>query len=189
MRSLAGKRYESQLAKWQGRLAELVRHKSFARRSPVLVFEGSDAAGKGGAIRRIARRSTRAATSVMPDRRAHRRGARAALSLALLAAPAAPGPVTIFDRSWYGRVLVERVEGFCAEAEWRRAYAEINDFEEQLVERGAIVVKFWLADHQGGAAAPLQGAREDALQAVQDHRRGLAQPREVGRLREAPRPT
>ncbi|RCI49506.1 polyphosphate kinase, partial [Pseudomonas aeruginosa] len=52
---------------------------------------------------------------------------------------------TIFDRSWYGRVLVERIEGFCAPADWLRAYGEINDFEEQLSEYGIIVVKFWLA--------------------------------------------
>ena len=55
------------------------------------------------------------------------------------------GRISIFDRSWYGRVLVERVEGFCQEHEWLRAYGELNDFEEQLVEHGAIVVKFWLA--------------------------------------------
>jgi len=54
------------------------------------------------------------------------------------------GLVTIFDRSWYGRVLVERVEGFCSEADWRRAYGEINDFEEQLIRNGSVVVKFWL---------------------------------------------
>ena len=54
------------------------------------------------------------------------------------------GCVTIFDRTWYGRVLVERVEGFASEAEWRRAYSEINEFEEQLVENGAILLKFWL---------------------------------------------
>jgi polyphosphate kinase 2 (PPK2 family) len=55
------------------------------------------------------------------------------------------GRISIFDRSWYGRVLVERVEGFCKEADWMRAYGEINDFEEQLAVQGAIVVKFWLA--------------------------------------------
>ena len=54
------------------------------------------------------------------------------------------GHVTIFDRTWYGRVLVERVEGFCSEADWLRAYSEINDFEHELIEAGVIVVKFWL---------------------------------------------
>ena len=55
------------------------------------------------------------------------------------------GKFIIFDRSWYGRVLVERVEGFCSEADWMRAYGEINDFEDQLIEAGAVVVKFWLS--------------------------------------------
>jgi len=55
------------------------------------------------------------------------------------------GKVVVFDRSWYGRVLVERVEGFCSEADWMRAYAEINDFEDELASAGAVVVKFWLA--------------------------------------------
>ena len=55
------------------------------------------------------------------------------------------GRITIFDRSWYGRVLVERVEGFARRQEWQRAFEEINDFEKQLVEHGAIVMKFWLA--------------------------------------------
>jgi polyphosphate kinase 2 (PPK2 family) len=61
------------------------------------------------------------------------------------------GRVTIYDRSWYGRVLVERIEGFCSEGEWQRAYAEINAFEEQLAEAGSLVMKFWLhvtADEQ-----------------------------------------
>ena len=54
------------------------------------------------------------------------------------------GHITIFDRSWYGRVLVERVEGFCTEAEWQRAYREINEFERQLADFGTVIVKFWL---------------------------------------------
>ena len=66
----------------------------------------------------------------------------------------------IFDRSWYGRVLVERVEGFCAEVDWMRAYREINEFEEQLVESGAIVCKFWLAITPGEQLRRFK-ARED----------------------------
>ncbi|MEC5400272.1 polyphosphate:AMP phosphotransferase [Uliginosibacterium sp. H1] len=137
-------RYEKELAHWQGMLAELVRHKRFARRSLVLVFEGMDAAGKGGAIRRVAAAMDPRQYQIMP-----------------VAAPtdeerAQPylwrfwrqvprwGRATMFDRSWYGRVLVERVEGFCEEADWLRAYGEINDFEHELVENGAVVLKFWL---------------------------------------------
>ncbi len=136
--------YEKKLEKLQGSLNLIIRDKKFKKRSLILVFEGSDAAGKGGAIRRI--------TGALDARQ---------YSVTPVAAPtqeerAQPylwrfwryvprlGRVTIFDRSWYGRVLVERVEGFCAEADWMRAYSEINDFEEQMTERGAIVCKFWL---------------------------------------------
>ncbi|WP_374259932.1 polyphosphate:AMP phosphotransferase [Zoogloea sp.] len=139
------KEYDRQLEKLQGRLALAVRSEAFAGRSLVLVFEGMDAAGKGGAIRRV--------TEALDTRQYH---------VVPIAAPsdeerAQPylwrfwrrlprrGKVAIFDRSWYGRVLVERVEGFCSEADWMRAYAEINDFEDQLVSAGAIVVKFWLS--------------------------------------------
>ena len=81
------------------------------------------------------------------------------------------GGITIFDRTWYGRVLVERVEGYCSEYDWRRAYDEINQFEEQLVESGTIVCKFWLQISKAEQLPPLQGAREDAVQALQDHAR------------------
>ena len=64
--------------------------------------------------------------------------------MALLARHSQGGHITIFDRSWYGRVLVERVEGFCAEDEWQRAFREINEFERQLVDFGTVIVKFWL---------------------------------------------
>ena len=109
------------------------------------VFEGFDAAGKGGAIRRV--------TSAL-DARYYRVVPIAAPSEDERAQPylwrfwrhiPRLGRFTIFDRSWYGRVLVERVEGFCSTADWMRAYGEINDFEEQLVARGCIVAKFFLA--------------------------------------------
>jgi polyphosphate:AMP phosphotransferase len=139
------KAYKTQLELLQGRLALLLRDKAFAQRSLVLVMEGADAAGKGGAIRRV--------TGALDVRR---------YRVVPIAAPTDEeagrpylwrfwrhvprhGKAVIFDRSWYGRVLVERVEGFCSEADWMRAYAEINDFEDQLVNAGAVVVKFWLA--------------------------------------------
>ncbi len=151
-RKLDKKDYERDLAKYQARLSELVRDPRFAgKRSLVLVFEGSDAAGKGGSIRRVGASLDARQYQIIP-----------------IAAPtdeerAQPylwrfwrhipriGRVAVFDRSWYGRVLVERVEGFCSEADWLRAYAEINDFEHQLAEAGVVVVKFWLqisADEQ-----------------------------------------
>jgi polyphosphate:AMP phosphotransferase len=141
---LSKKAYENELAKWQGKLAELIRHPRFQQRSLICVFEGSDAAGKGGSIRRIGASMDARQYQIVP-----------------IAAPteeerAQPylwrfwrhiprqGRVAIFDRSWYGRVLVERVEGFCSESDWLRAYTEINDFEHELAKAGAIVIKFWL---------------------------------------------
>ena len=136
--------YEKKLEKYQGSLNLLSRTKKFKERSLILVFEGSDAAGKGGAVRRITGALDARQYSITPvaapteEERAQPYLWRFWRSVPRL------GRVTIFDRSWYGRVLVERVEGFCVEADWMRAYSEINDFEEQLTERGAIVCKFWL---------------------------------------------
>lgn len=141
---LAHKDYAKKLEKYQGELNRLSRHKKFRQKSLVVVFEGADAAGKGGAIRRI--------TGAL-DARHYQITPVAAPSEEERAQPylwrfwrnlPRTGRVTIFDRSWYGRVLVERVEKFCSEDDWMRAYHEINDFEEQLAEAGAVVVKFWL---------------------------------------------
>jgi len=136
--------YEVRLKKFQGRLNELIRDPKFRYMSVIAVFEGNDAAGKGGSIRRITGALDARCYQVIP-----------------IAAPteeerAQPylwrfwrhlprkGRVTIFDRSWYGRVLVERVEGFCSESDWMRAYSEINEFEAQMARHRLLVVKFWL---------------------------------------------
>ncbi|MES2013242.1 MAG: polyphosphate:AMP phosphotransferase [Pseudomonadota bacterium] len=143
-KSLAKKQFKEELEKYQGKLNFLTRDPKFKDMTVVVVFEGNDAAGKGGSIRRITGALDARYYQVIP-----------------IAAPteeerAQPylwrfwrhiprkGRVTIFDRSWYGRVLVERVEGYCAESDWMRAYSEINDFEAQLVRHNIIVVKFWL---------------------------------------------
>jgi polyphosphate:AMP phosphotransferase len=137
--------YKKQLTKYQDRLNELVSSKKFKKRSLVLVFEGNDAAGKGGSIRRVIE---------FLDPRRYRINQFAAPTDEEKAQPylwrfwrrlPRRGHIAIFDRSWYGRVLVERVEGFCSEADWRRAYNEINDFESELTGAGNIVIKFWLA--------------------------------------------
>jgi polyphosphate:AMP phosphotransferase len=146
--SVAKAKYEKRLGELQDRLAVLSDAPEFREIGLVLVFEGNDAAGKGGSIRRV--------TQALDPRR---------FDIHPVAAPsdeerAQPylwrfwrrlprkGTVGIFDRSWYGRVLVERVEGYCTEAEWLRAYNEINDFEAQLADSGLVVVKFWLAISQ-----------------------------------------
>ncbi|MBW7901058.1 MAG: polyphosphate:AMP phosphotransferase [Rhodocyclaceae bacterium] len=139
------KTYERELAKWQGRLAQLMRDPRFLKRhSLVVVFEGADAAGKGGAIRRAAAAMDARQYQVVPIAApTDEERAQPYLWRFWRHAPRL-GRATIFDRSWYGRVLVERVEGFCDEDDWLRAYAEINDFEHALAQAGAIVVKFWL---------------------------------------------
>jgi len=142
---LSKEKYATKIVKVQGDLARLSRSPKMAKRSVVVVFEGMDAAGKGGAIRRVTQALDARVYDVIP-----------------FAAPtdeerAQPylwrfwrhlprhGRFAIYDRSWYGRVLVERVEGFASQDAWTRAYAEINDFEEQLAESGTVVVKLWLA--------------------------------------------
>jgi len=146
--SLPRSEYRSRLEDLQGRLSRLSRHKKFRRRAVVAVFEGNDAAGKGGAIRRV--------TAAL-DARFYRLVPIAAPSEEERAQPflwrfwrhiPPLGHFTIFDRSWYGRVLVERVEGLCPEYDWRRAYGEINDFEAEMDRHGILVVKFWLAVSQ-----------------------------------------
>jgi polyphosphate:AMP phosphotransferase len=144
-KSLSDGKYDKKLPALQGRLNALSRDGRFREGSLIVVFEGPDAAGKGGAARRL--------TQALDARR---------YDDVPIAAPteeerAQPylwrfwrnvprkGHVTIFDRSWYGRVLVERVEGLTPEADWMRAYREIVDFEENLVRFGAVVVKLWLA--------------------------------------------
>jgi polyphosphate kinase 2 (PPK2 family) len=139
------KTYKNLLAKYQSKLGRLARQLSRSKRAVVAVFEGPDAAGKGGCIRRITQSLDARFYRVVP-----------------IAAPtdeerARPylwrfwrylpnrGHFSIYDRSWYGRVLVERVEKLCQTEDWQRAFAEIDSFEEQMVESGVIVLKFWLA--------------------------------------------
>lgn len=137
--------YKKKLAKYQGRLAKLMRSKKFKDRSIVMVFEGNDAAGKGGAIRRvIGPMDSRSYTIVPVAAPTDEEKAQPYLWRFWRQLPRT-AHTTIFDRSWYGRVLVERVEGFCRKADWLRAYNEINDFEEQMTRHGTIVFKFWLS--------------------------------------------
>lgn len=141
---LSQQRYKEVLPPLQVRLREL-ELQIFRKQVPVLcVFEGWDAAGKGGAIKRV--------TELLEPR---------GFTVSSYAAPKGEeathhylwrfwrnlpraGHMSIFDRSYYGRVLVERVEGFCAEDEWRRAYAEINEFESHQHSFGMVICKFWL---------------------------------------------
>lgn len=142
--SVALKRAGVLLQEQRGRLSALHRKAKDKGLTTLTVFEGWDAAGKGGAIRRLTSALYARDVAVIPfaapteEERAQHYLWRFWRHLSR------SGRVTVFDRSWYGRVLVERVEGFCGEGEWRRAYDEINDFEDQLVTHGTVLVKFWL---------------------------------------------
>jgi polyphosphate kinase 2 (PPK2 family) len=142
--TLTDEEYNRQLVRYQVALGQLGYQVYVQKRPVVMVFEGWDAAGKGGAIKRLTERLDPRGYAVYP-----------------IAAPAGEdkthhylyrfwrrlperGQIAIFDRSWYGRVMVERIEGFCTEAEWKRAYREINQFERQLSDFGTILFKFWL---------------------------------------------
>ena len=136
--------YDTGLKRYQAKLNPLQRAACERGISTLLVFEGWDAAGKGGSIRRItAALDARDYQVIQIAAPTDEEAAHNYLWRFWRHLPRA-GRVTIYDRSWYGRVLVERIEGFARTREWQRAYAEINDFEAQLVERGIILVKFWL---------------------------------------------
>jgi AMP-polyphosphate phosphotransferase len=135
---------DRKLARSMKEIARQSRRLADKRRSVVILLEGPDAAGKGGAIRRVTRALDARLYRVIPvSAPTDEESARPYLWRFWRHLPA-QGRVTIFDRSWYGRVLVERVEGFCPPDDWRRAYLEINQFEQQLSDFGVIVVKFWL---------------------------------------------
>lgn len=142
--TLSEDEYESRISALQKDLARAAMRLHRRNQSAIFVFEGMDAAGKGGALRRLLARMDPELYQVNP-----------------VAAPSAeerqyhylrrfwtrlpgPGRVVVFDRSWYGRVLVERVEGFATPQEWGRAYDEINHMERSLTNAGAAVIKFWL---------------------------------------------
>ncbi len=143
-KSLTPEEYSVRLKKAQAVLREL-EHQIYVRRIPVVIaYEGWDAAGKGGNIRRLTQNLDPRGYEVVPIaapndiEKAHHYLWR------FWAQMPKAGHITIFDRTWYGRVLVERVEGFCTEGQWRRAYREINGMEQHLVHFGAVVLKFWL---------------------------------------------
>ncbi len=142
--TVSAKDYRKALTTYQGKLHRLAWEASRQKRSTLIVFEGWDAAGKGGSIRRMTQamdaRLYRVISTAAPtdEERAHHYLWRFWRHI-----PRA-GMVTVYDRTWYGRVLVERVEGFANESEWKRAYLEINNFEENLAKHGIIVLKFWL---------------------------------------------
>ena len=143
-REISEDEYKPKLKNLQLKLLGLQRELSETRNSVLVVFEGPDAAGKGGAIKRLVERLDprlfRVHSIVKPTQEEYQRH-----YLWRFWNKLPPyGQMTVFDRSWYGRVLVERVEGFAGEKEWRRAYDEINEFERCLSDDGTLIIKIYL---------------------------------------------
>lgn len=143
--------YLQSLVKYQVALHSLGYQVYVQQRPVVMVFEGWDAAGKGGAIKRVTEKLDPRGYVVYSISAPQGEDAVRHYLYRFWRRLPESGQIAIFDRSWYGRVLVERIEGFCTEGAWKRAYREINQFERQLVDFGTILFKFWLqisADEQ-----------------------------------------
>ena len=137
-------KYKVQLEKYQGRINSLYRKAKASGRSAIVVFEGWDAAGKGGIIRRITPAMDARDYQTIPIAAPTEEERAQHYLWRFWRQMPRDGRVTIFDRSWYGRVLVERVEGLAREDEWQRAFSEIVNFEEQLCAHGILLLKFWV---------------------------------------------
>ena len=143
-KTMTEEEYEVKLDELQGRLKEL-HNRLYKKKVPVIIaYEGWDAAGKGGNIKRITRALDPRGFEVVPiaSPEPHEK-ARHHLWRFWNKLPK-DGHITIFDRTWYGRVMVERLEGFCSENDWKRAYNEMNEFEYELTQWGAVIIKFWV---------------------------------------------
>jgi polyphosphate kinase 2 (PPK2 family) len=150
-KSLTREEYIYSLIRNQLQLRQLAYQLYLQQRTLVMLYEGWDAGGKGGNIKRVTEKLDPRGYEVLPiaapsgEDRTHHYLWRFWRRLK----PPDEKQILIFDRSWYGRVMVERLEGFCTEEEWKRAYREINEFERQLVDFGMILAKFWIHISQG----------------------------------------
>jgi polyphosphate kinase 2 (PPK2 family) len=161
--TLEKEKYEADLVRYQVALNKLGYQVYVQRKPVIMVFEGWDAAGKGGAIKRVTEKLDPRGYVVYPigapqgDDASHHYMWRFWRRLPEL------GQIAIFDRSWYGRVMVERIEGYCSEADWKRAYREINEYEHQLVDFGTILFKFWFHISQEEQLHRFEGRAQDKL--------------------------
>ena len=142
--ALDRKTYSEQLTRRQVQMRELGYQVYVQKRPVVILYEGWDAAGKGGSIKRLTEKLDPRGYVVYPISAPQGEDKTHHYLYRFWRRLPERGQIAIFDRSWYGRVLVERVEGFASEAAWRRAYREINSFERQLRDFGTVIVKFWI---------------------------------------------
>jgi polyphosphate kinase 2 (PPK2 family) len=162
--SLTREEYVPQRTRYQLQLRELAYQLYVQKRTLVVVYEGWDAGGKGGNIKRVTERLDPRGYEVFPiaapkgEDATHHYLYRFWRRLR----PPDEKQIIIFDRSWYGRVMVERIEGFCTEEEWKRAFREINEFERQLADHGIIIAKFWIHISQNEQLRRFEARRETA---------------------------
>ncbi len=161
-KTMTKEEYVRDLISCQLQLRALAYQLYVQKRPLVIVYEGWDAGGKGGNIKRITEKLDPRGYEVFPiaapqgEDKTHHYLYRFWRRLK----PPDEKQIQIFDRSWYGRVLVERLEGFCTEEEWKRAYREINEFERQLVDFGTILVKYWIQISKGEQLRRFQARQE-----------------------------
>ena len=143
-KSLTKEEYKTQIDKLQKRL-EILHSEIYRLRIPVVLgFEGWDAGGKGGSIKRLTSHLDPRGYQVNPTAAPNDIEKKHHYLWRFWNRVPKAGHIAIFDRTWYGRVMVERIEGFCSEADWKRAYQEINEMEAHMANAGAVVLKFWL---------------------------------------------
>jgi polyphosphate kinase 2 (PPK2 family) len=166
-KSLTKDEYVRDLIRYQLQLRALAYQLYVQKRPLVIVYEGWDAGGKGGNIKRITEKLDPRGYEVYPiaapqgEDKTHHYLYRFWRRLK----PPDEKQILFFDRSWYGRVMVERLEGFCTEEEWKRAYREINEFERQLVDFGTILAKFWIHISKGEQLHRFQARQETPYKA------------------------
>lgn len=160
-KTLSREEYKEQLKALQKKMQRL-HGELYRRRIPVVLgFEGWDAGGKGGAIKRLTEYMDPRGYVVNPTASPNDIEKSHQYLWRFWRAMPKAGHIAIFDRTWYGRVMVERIEGFCSTEEWQRAYKEINDMEQDLVNAGAIVIKFWMQIDKDEQAARFKARQEN----------------------------
>jgi polyphosphate:AMP phosphotransferase len=161
--TLTKSEYEHDLTSLQEQV-QAVQYRLYKRKIPLMiVYEGWDAAGKGGNIMRLVHHMNPRGYDVIPISRPNDTENKYHYLRRFVRHFPEEGHITVFDRSWYGRVLVERVEGFCSETEWKRAYGEINEMEETYVENGGGLIKFWLEIDKDEQIRRFRQREEDPL--------------------------
>jgi polyphosphate:AMP phosphotransferase len=161
-KTVSKQEYPGQLREYQDRVRE-AQYLLYKRKVPlIIVYEGWDAAGKGGNILRLTASMNPRGYEVVPVSRPNDFEMSHHYLWRFYSRFPKSGHITLFDRSWYGRVLVERVEGFCTEPEWKRAYNEINEMEQNFVSEGGGIIKFWLEIDKDEQIARFRQREEDS---------------------------